>query len=81
MWFDLHTTVCTISFVHALGHTHEDIDAIFAHIWKKIQGKHCLTPQAYRRLVEEALTAAGRAEKESQVYELFAIPDLSLIHI
>ena len=34
-----------------------------------------MTPQAYRRIVEEALTAAGRAEKDSQVYDLFAIPD------
>ena len=58
-----------------LGHAHEDIDAVFAHIWKKVQGKHCLSPQAYRRIVEEALMAAGRAEKDSQVYDLFAIPD------
>ena len=58
-----------------LGHTHEDIDAVFAHIWKKVQGKHCLSPQAYRRIVEEALMAAGRAEKDSQVYDLFSIPD------
>eukprot|EP01039_Chlorochromonas_danica_P012126 gene12126-13782_t len=58
-----------------VGHTHEDIDAVFAHIWKKVQGKHCLTPQAYKRIVEVALTAAGRAERESQVYDLFAIPD------
>ena len=40
-----------------------------------MQGKHCLTPQAYKRIVEVALTAAGRAERESQVYDLFAIPD------
>jgi len=58
-----------------LGHTHEDIDAEFAHIWKKVQGKHCLTSQAYKRIVEEALMAAGRAEKDLQVYDLFAIPD------
>jgi len=40
-----------------------------------VQSKHCLTPQAYKRIVEVALTAAGRAERESQVYDLFAIPD------
>ena len=69
------TTLNSNRIVLLLGHTHEDIDAVFAHIWKKVQGKHCLTPQAYKRIVEEALMAAGRAGKDSQVYDLFAIPD------
>jgi hypothetical protein len=30
-----------------VGHTHEDIDAVFGRVWKGIRNKHVLTPQDY----------------------------------
>jgi hypothetical protein len=28
-----------------VGHTHEDIDSLFAKIWKKLRRMHVITPQ------------------------------------
>jgi hypothetical protein len=34
-----------------IGHTHEDIDAIFGRIWKHMRNMHVLTPQQYKRVL------------------------------
>jgi hypothetical protein len=34
-----------------VGHTHEDIDAVFALIWDTIKCTHALTPQQYRQMI------------------------------
>lgn len=38
-----------------VGHTHEDIDAIFGKIWKKCREQHILSPQQYMEMIIEAL--------------------------
>jgi hypothetical protein len=37
-----------------VGHTHEDIDAIFGKIWKKCREQHILSPQQYMEMIIEA---------------------------
>lgn len=67
------TQPCYVTF--GVGHTHEDIDGIFARIWTKLQNQHCLSPAAYRRIIMEAINTERRVEKESKVYDVFAIPN------
>lgn len=33
-----------------MGHTHEDIDALFGILWKKAQQQTLMTPQAWKRM-------------------------------
>lgn len=56
-----------------LGHTHEDIDAIFGHIWQKLKLSYCTTPEKYRDLIKSALSSTPA--KKVEVYDLFTIPD------
>lgn len=54
-----------------VGHTHEDIDALFALIWKSAAPNHVLTPKAYEKLIYTALRKTGRVFVE----DLYAVPD------
>ena len=42
-----------------MGHTHEDIDAIFAIIWQFLKNKKVMTPQIYANLL--ALACQNKA--------------------
>lgn len=55
-----------------VGHTHEDIDAIFALIWECMKNKKVLTPQLYASLV--AMTCKTKAPIVT-LKNLWAVPD------
>ena len=55
-----------------VGHTHEDIDAIFALIWKNIMTTSTITPQQFKDLVIESI---GGKEALHDVIDLFVIPN------
>ena len=56
-----------------VGHTHEDIDAMFAKIWVHVRPQHVATMNAYKKRIEEAL---GSNEKQPiDVIDIFAVPD------
>jgi hypothetical protein len=55
-----------------VGHTHEDIDAIFALIWQFMKNKKALTPQAYARLVQ---LACRKKAPVVDVKDIWAVPD------
>ena len=55
-----------------VGHTHEDIDAKFAKIWKMIRSAHVLTAQQYDLLIKKAL---GSQRLFCEVFDVFVIPD------
>jgi hypothetical protein len=55
-----------------VGHTHEDIDSLFAKIWKKLRQMHVITPQQYEILAKAALYKDGRPV---DVQYVFCVPD------
>jgi hypothetical protein len=55
-----------------VGHTHEDIDAKFAKIWVAVRGEFCATMEAYRKIIETALTSKQAPVK---VVDIFVVPD------
>ena len=55
-----------------MGHTHEDIDAIFAIIWQFLKNKKVMTPQIYANLL--ALACQNKA-KSVDVIDIWAVPD------
>lgn len=55
-----------------VGHTHEDIDSLFAKIWKKLRQMHVITPQQYSTLAKAALYKDGRPV---DVKDVFCVPD------
>jgi hypothetical protein len=55
-----------------VGHTHEDIDAIFALIWQFMKNKKCITPQTYAAMVA---MACRNKEKVVDVKDIWAVPD------
>ena len=55
-----------------VGHTHEDIDAVFALIWECMKNMKVLTPELYASLV--ALTCKTKAPIVT-VKNLWAVPD------
>ena len=55
-----------------VGHTHEDIDSLFAKIWKKLRRMHVITPQQYAKLAKAALSKPGRPV---EVEDVFVVPD------
>lgn len=57
-----------------VGHTHEDIDAVFALIWQLMKTKRVNTPQMYAKLVRAACKAK---EASVQVFDIWAVPDYS----
>ena len=55
-----------------VGHTHEDIDAIFALICKKLMEMSAITPQQYRQLIIESIV---NKEAVVDLIDLTVIPD------
>ena len=55
-----------------VGHTHEDIDAVFALIWELVKDTCLMSPQQYKAMI---LRALKRKENVQEVIDLFAIPD------
>jgi hypothetical protein len=55
-----------------VGHTHEDIDAIFALIWQFMKNKKALTPQIYASFVAMACQSKVPVV---DVIDLWAVPD------
>jgi hypothetical protein len=57
-----------------VGHTHEDIDAIFGRIWKHMRNMHVLTPQQYKKVLMSCLKRK-RPEQFLDVTDIIVIPD------
>lgn len=55
-----------------VGHTHEDIDAIFAIIWQHMKNNTAMTPQTYATLVAHACRNKASVV---DVKDLWAVPD------
>jgi len=55
-----------------VGHTHEDIDAVFALIWTKLRLADALTPDKF---AESVFRAVFSKEKEFKLFDLWVIPD------
>ena len=56
-----------------VGHTHEDIDARFALIWKRAQLAHLLTISQYSRMAISATSV--NCPFPSNVIDIYAVPD------
>ena len=54
------------------GHSHEDIDAVFANIWTYIRSQSILSPQQYKLFILQALK---KRDISIHVDDVFAIPD------
>jgi len=55
-----------------VGHTHEDIDAVFGVIWSKVMNHNVLSPKQYKLL----LALSGREkEKTVKVIDVWSVPD------
>jgi hypothetical protein len=54
-----------------VGHTHEDIDALFALIWKRLRDEHIYTPSEFAKMVCECL----KKKVNVNVVDVFAVPD------
>ena len=55
-----------------VGHTHEDIDALFGNIWTGVRKAVMISPQSYKRTVH--LAFSSKSEKVEFV-DLFCLPD------
>ncbi len=55
-----------------VGHTHEDIDAIFAIIWQFLKTRKVMTPQTYAKLLA---MACKNKEKSVDVIDIWTVPD------
>lgn len=55
-----------------VGHTHEDVDAIFGRISQFIMRLHLLTPQMYERAIK---TVLGKGDLDVEVVDLCIIPN------
>lgn len=55
-----------------VGHTHEDIDAIFALIWQLLKNKKAMSPQIFASLVA---MACRKKAPVVDVIDLWAVPD------
>jgi len=54
-----------------VGHTHEDIDAVFAKIWKALRDLQVISPQAYEEIMRKAL----KEKKNLKIKDIFVLPD------
>jgi hypothetical protein len=54
-----------------VGHTHEDIDGLFALIWRMLRDEHVYSPSEFASMIVKALKKKVRVN----VVDLFAIPD------
>lgn len=58
------------------GHTHEDIDAVFALLWEWFKGKNILTPQQYKDELEEFFKESPSVHfRNLEVEDVFIVPD------
>lgn len=55
-----------------VGHTHEDIDAIFGLIWEKLKVNKAMTPQIFAKIL---LEACRNKEKIVEVHDIWVVPD------
>lgn len=55
-----------------VGHTHEDIDGIFALIWNRMKVEKSMTPQFFAHLLAKATKTK---EKIVEVHDIWAVPD------
>ena len=55
-----------------VGHTHEDIDAIFGKIWKFIDGEAVFTPQGYERALRFAMK---QRDVDIHIDDILCVPD------
>ena len=55
-----------------VGHTHEDIDAIFGVIWNKLMTENALSPQKYRDILVES---CKNKAPEVRVQDIWVVPD------
>jgi hypothetical protein len=55
-----------------VGHTHEDIDSVFGVLWKNVRTKFVLTPDEYKKAIEDNLSKPSRP---CHVFDIFCIPD------
>ena len=58
-----------------VGHTHEDIDAKFAKIWKRIRNDHVDTVKQYAERIKQALQPSDSDALPCEVDDMFVIPD------
>ena len=58
------------------GHSHEDIDAVFAIIWDCFKNQPCLSLQEYKELIERRL---GESALRAKVEDIMVIPDYSAV--
>ena len=54
-----------------VGHTHEDIDGLFALIWRKLRDQYIITPSEFVGMIKHAL----KKKVKVWVVDLFALPD------
>ena len=59
-----------------VGHSHADIDAHFAKIWRAVRNKHVLTPTDYSRIISSALQSKN---KVVEVADIWALPNYKLL--
>jgi 3',5'-cyclic AMP phosphodiesterase CpdA len=52
-----------------VGHTHEDIDAMFAKIWKHCRSNFCMTPKEYEQNIKSAF------KNKCDVEDVFVVPN------
>ena len=55
-----------------VGHTHEDIDARFALIWKRVRSAFVLCMSQYKKGIEQAVS---RDALPCKVKDIFTVPD------
>jgi hypothetical protein len=76
----IHKRICKKIVLTRLpvGHTHEDIDAMFGIIWTKFRNAHVPTPQMAALLFSNAYKkSANQGVLPTQVHDIFAIPDFA----
>jgi hypothetical protein len=57
-----------------VGHTHEDIDAVFGRVWRGIRNKHVLTPQDYVSNLKTCLRRK-REDEFLEINDIIVVPN------
>jgi hypothetical protein len=58
-----------------VGHTHNDVDAIFGMIWKGLRKEHIHTAAKYKDLVSRVLSGSFDVE----IQDVFIVPDYEAV--